>query len=146
MDKTSLKALSLSRVKRIANFLIFLSIITPFSNTENVSDFHIYDIFHYVFRSSSGGTRIEIPMDKSCVSSTTCPNIVESRCLVRLFTTALLHSAARLRYAKSFWDTPKRVLTSVKTNGRFSHRYPITSSFLPFLFFNDSCHILYPYI
>lgn len=94
----------------------FSSRITPFSNTENVSDFHIYDIFHYAFRSLSGGTCIEIPMDKSCVSSTTCPNIVESRCLVRLFTIASLHSATRLRCGKSFWNTPKRVLTFVETN------------------------------
>jgi len=103
-------------VKHTANFLIFLSRITPFSNTENVSDFHIYDIFHYAFQSLSGGTHIEIPMDKSCVSSTTCPNIVESRCLVCLFTIASLYSATRLRCAKSFWNTPKHVLTSVETN------------------------------
>lgn len=58
------------------------------------------------------------------VSSATCPNIVESRCLVRLFTTASFHSATRSCCAKSFWNTPKRVLTFVKTSR------PFDSSFL----------------
>lgn len=136
------------RVKRTANFSIFLSKIIPFSNIlHNVSDFHIYDIFHYAFRSLSRGTRIEIPMDKSSVSSTTCPNIVESRCLVRLFTIASLHSAARLRCAKSFWNTPKRVLTSVETNRPFfssiSNRLFLFSEKFSYLLFNSLSYYLH---
>lgn len=92
----------------------------------NVSDFHIYDIFHYALESLSGGVvRIEIPMDKSCVSSTTCPNIVERRCPPFAFLLARrvvsLHSPSLSRCAGKFLKYAKmRFNICEKLTGRFS--------------------------
>ena len=43
---------------------------------------HLRDVFHYARgeRVQNGDDRIEIPLDKSCVSPSMCPNIVERRC------------------------------------------------------------------
>lgn len=74
---------------------------------------------------SGGVVRIEIPMDKSCVSPTTCPNIVERRCPVSPFyqrVGARSHSVGdrrqptALAVPKVFEIRQNAFLTSVKTN------------------------------